>query len=83
MIAGIAAFMKQVRPEIQIIGVQTVDSNSMAMSLQAGKPTAIDDVGMFADGTSIRLVGTETLRLAQLYVDEIVEVRRIGRRRGD
>jgi threonine dehydratase len=74
MIAGIAAYVKLVRPEVRIVGVQTVDSNSMALSLSAGRPTPVDDVGLFADGTAIKLVGTETFRLAQLYVDEIIQV---------
>ncbi len=74
LIAGVAAYIKQIRPEIKIIGVQTPDSDAMARSLQAGKRITLPDVGLFADGTAVKLVGEETFRLAQMYVDEIILV---------
>ncbi len=74
LIAGVAAYVKAVRPEIKIIGVQTVDSDSMARSLQAGRRVTLNDVGLFADGTAVKLVGEETFRLAKLYVDEVILV---------
>ena len=72
LIAGVAAYVKQVRPEIEVIGVQPVDSDAMAQSLEAGKRVTLDNVGLFADGVAVKLVGEETFRLAQEYVDEIV-----------
>lgn len=74
LIAGIAAYVKAVRPEIKIIGVQTVDSDAMARSLKAGRRVTMTDVGLFADGTAVKLVGEETFRLAKLYVDDIILV---------
>ncbi|QRX84671.1 threonine ammonia-lyase, biosynthetic [Glaciimonas sp. PAMC28666] len=74
LIAGIAAYVKAVRPEIKIIGVQTVDSDAMARSLKAGRRVTLSDVGLFADGTAVKLVGEETFRLAKLYVDEVILV---------
>jgi threonine dehydratase len=74
LIAGIAAYVKQIRPDIKIIGVQSVDSDAMAQSLKAGQRVTLADVGLFSDGTAVKLVGEETFRLAQLYVDEIVIV---------
>ncbi|MCM1128399.1 MAG: threonine ammonia-lyase, biosynthetic [Alistipes senegalensis] len=74
LIAGIAAYIKQVRPEIRVIGVETVDSNAMARSLKAGRRVVLPDVGLFSDGTAVKQVGKETFRLARKYVDEIVEV---------
>ncbi|MQR00358.1 threonine ammonia-lyase, biosynthetic [Glaciimonas soli] len=74
LIAGVAAYVKAVRPEIKIIGVQTVDSDSMARSLKAGRRVTLGDVGLFADGTAVKLVGEETFRLAKLYVDEVILV---------
>jgi threonine dehydratase len=74
LISGIAAYVKQVRPDIKIIGVQTVDSDAMARSIQAGKRVTLSDVGLFSDGTAVRLVGAETFRLTQLYVDDIILV---------
>ena len=74
LIAGIAAFVKAVRPEIKIIGVETVDADAMAKSLAAGKRVELKDVGLFADGTAVKLVGEETFRLAKKYVDEVILV---------
>ncbi|MDY7577859.1 threonine ammonia-lyase, biosynthetic [Herbaspirillum sp. RTI4] len=74
LISGVAAYVKAVRPEIKIIGVQTTDSDAMARSLKAGRRITLTDVGLFADGTAVKLVGEETFRLAQKYVDEIILV---------
>ncbi|SFB26918.1 L-threonine ammonia-lyase [Collimonas sp. OK607] len=74
LIAGIAAYVKAVRPEIKIIGVQTTDSDAMARSLKAGRRVTLPDVGLFADGTAVKLVGEETFRLARMYVDEVILV---------
>jgi threonine dehydratase len=74
LISGVAAYVKQIRPDIKIIGVQTLDSDAMARSLKAGERVTLTDVGLFSDGTAVRLVGEETFRLAQLYVDEVIIV---------
>ena len=74
LISGVAAYVKAVRPETRIIGVQTADSCAMAQSLEAGERVALSDVGLFSDGTAVKLVGEETFRLCQLYVDEVVRV---------
>ena len=74
LIAGVAAYVKAIRPEIKIIGVQTTDSDAMARSLKAGKRVTLNDVGLFSDGTAVKLVGEETFRLAKMYVDEVITV---------
>ena len=74
LIAGIAAYVKAVRPDIKIIGVQTTDSDAMARSIAAGKRVTLPDVGLFSDGTAVKLVGAETFRIAQLLVDDIILV---------
>ena len=74
LIAGVAAYIKQLRPEIKIIGVETVDADAMARSLAAGQRVRLDTVGLFADGTAVKYVGEETFRLCQQYVDDIVLV---------
>ncbi len=74
LIAGVATFIKAVRPEIKVIGVQTTDSDAMARSLKAGRRVSLTDVGLFSDGTAVKQVGEETFRLARLYVDEIILV---------
>ena len=74
LIAGIATWVKQRRPEIRIIGVEPEDSAAMKLSLEAGIPVTLDRVGIFADGVAVRRVGDETFRLCQEYVDEMITV---------
>jgi threonine dehydratase len=74
LIAGIAACIKAVRPDIRIVGVEPEDSSGMGNSIQAGKPVVLDHVGIFADGVAVRRVGDETFRLCQQYVDEFITV---------
>ena len=74
LISGIAAYIKAVAPEIQIIGVEPDDSAAMRESLAAGKPVVLDHVGIFADGVAVRRVGDETFRLCRDLVDDIVIV---------
>lgn len=74
LISGIAAYIKRLRPEIKIIGVEPVDADAMYQSLKAGKRVRLSQVGLFADGVAVREVGEETFRLCQKYVDEIILV---------
>jgi len=74
LIAGIAAYIKGINPDIRIIGVEPDDSAAMRDSLAAGKPVVLDHVGIFADGVAVRRVGDETFRLCQELVDDIVTV---------
>lgn len=74
LISGIAAYVKRLRPEIKIIGVEPVDADAMSQSLKAGRRVRLPQVGLFADGVAVREVGEETLRLCQQYVDDIILV---------
>ncbi|MFT0849540.1 threonine ammonia-lyase, biosynthetic [Achromobacter sp. F4_2707] len=74
LISGVAAYVKQLRPEIKVIGVQSVDSCAMARSVKAGRRLRLNDVGLFADGTAVKHVGAETFRLTKKYVDDFVLV---------
>lgn len=74
LISGIAAYIKRLRPDIKIIGVEPVDSDAMNQSLKMGKRVRLSQVGLFADGVAVREVGEETFRLCQQYVDEIILV---------
>jgi len=74
LIAGIAAYLKAMRPDIRIIGVEPEDSAGMGDSIKAGKPVLLDHVGIFADGVAVRRVGDETFRICQQYVDEFITV---------
>lgn len=74
LIAGIAAYLKDKKPDIRIIGVEPEDSAAMQKSLAAGELITLDHVGIFADGVAVRRVGDETFRICQQLVDEIVTV---------
>lgn len=72
--AGVAAFIKQVRPEIKVIGVQTDDSCCMKQSVEQGRVVHLKDVGLFSDGTAVKVVGDETFRLCRDLLDGIITV---------
>lgn len=74
LISGIAAYIKQLRPEIKIIGVEANDADAMTQSLKIGKRVMLDQVGLFADGAAVKQVGEEPFRLCQAYVDEMITV---------
>ena len=74
LISGVANYIKAVRPEIKVIGVQTTDSDAMLQSVHGGQRVTLPDVGLFADGTAVKLVGEETFRIARELVDEFIVV---------
>uniref|UniRef100_A0A2N9FK33 Threonine dehydratase n=1 Tax=Fagus sylvatica TaxID=28930 RepID=A0A2N9FK33_FAGSY len=76
LIAGIAAYVKRVAPEVKIIGVEPSDANAMALSLHHGQRVMLDKVGGFADGVAVKEVGEETFRLCKELVDGVVLVSR-------
>jgi threonine dehydratase len=74
LIAGIGAYVKQLRPGVRIVGVEPDDADAMARSLKAGRRVTLKEVGIFADGVAVRQVGRETFRLARRCVDDMVLV---------
>ena len=74
LISGVAAYIKSVRPDIKVIGVQTTDSDAMTRSVETGRRVQLNDVGLFSDGTAVKLVGEETFRLTRTLVDEFIRV---------
>jgi threonine dehydratase len=74
LISGVANYIKAVRPDIKVIGVQMNDSNAMVQSVAAKKRVTLPDVGLFSDGTAVKLVGEETFRVARKLVDSYIEV---------
>jgi threonine dehydratase len=74
LISGIAAYVKSVRPDIRVIGVEPVDSDAMTRSLAEGRRVTLPHVGLFADGVAVKRVGEETFRLARQYVDDMILV---------
>ncbi|XP_051152492.1 threonine dehydratase 1 biosynthetic, chloroplastic-like [Andrographis paniculata] len=76
LIAGIAAYVKRVSPEVKIIGVEPFDANAMALSLHHDQRIMLDQVGGFTDGVAVKVVGEETFRLCRELVDGVVLVSR-------
>ncbi len=74
LISGVANYIKALRPEIKVIGVQMNDSDAMMRSVEAQKRVTLQDVGLFSDGTAVRLVGEETFRISRELVDEYMTV---------
>ena len=74
LISGVANYIKAVRPEVRVIGVQMNDSDAMMQSVAAGARVTLPDVGLFSDGTAVKLVGEETFRIASGLVDEFISV---------
>lgn len=74
LIAGMAVYIKRLKPGIKVIGVEPEDADAMARSITARQRVLLSQVGIFADGVAVKQVGEETFRLASLYVDEIIRV---------
>jgi threonine dehydratase len=74
LISGVANYIKAVRPGVKVIGVQMNDSNAMIQSVAAQQRVTLSDVGLFSDGTAVKLVGEETFRVASNLVDEYMTV---------
>jgi threonine dehydratase len=72
--AGVASVVKELRPHVQVWGVQPHDSDAMARSLRAGTRVVLDHVGLFADGVTVKQVGEHTFPLCQRYLDGILTV---------
>jgi len=74
LIAGIAAYVKYVHPQVKVIGVEPEEAPTLHAALAAGERVVLDQVGLFADGVAVRQIGEETFRIARKTVDEVVLV---------
>jgi threonine dehydratase len=74
LISGVASYVKRIAPHVKIIGVEAFDACAMKLSLDAGKRIVLDEVGLFADGAAVRVVGEETFRICKELVDEVILV---------
>ncbi|MDO8677937.1 MAG: threonine ammonia-lyase, biosynthetic [Acidobacteriota bacterium] len=74
LIAGIASYVKAIRPEVKVIGVEPFEADAMYRSLEAGRRILLDRVGIFADGVAVREVGALTFPIVQANVDEVIRV---------
>jgi threonine dehydratase len=74
LIAGIAGYIKSLRPDVKLIGVEPFEADAMYRSLALGRRVQLDHVGIFADGVAVREVGERTFAIARQTVDEVVRV---------
>ena len=74
LIAGIATYVKALMPSVRVFGVEPIDSDAMYQALAAGRPVALEQPGLFADGVAVRQVGRHTFPLVQASVDGIIRV---------
>ena len=74
LIAGMAVYIKLLRPDIRVIGVEPEDAPSLHRALEKGRRVSLRQVGIFADGVAVRLIGKETFRLCRRHVDEVILV---------
>lgn len=72
--AGISVFLKQLKPELKIVAVESDESACLQAALLAGEPVALPSVGIFADGVAVKTIGQEPFRLCQQYIDEVITV---------
>ncbi|MBQ7456877.1 MAG: threonine ammonia-lyase, biosynthetic [Desulfovibrio sp.] len=72
--AGVAVYIKLLRPDIKVIGVEPNDSDAMKRSIEAGYPITMKDVGLFADGVAVKQVGEETFAICRDMLDDIITV---------
>lgn len=75
LLSGISTYIKALRPDIRIIGVEAEDAAGMTESLKAGNVVTLPQVGLFADGAAVRTVGSETFRVCEQLVDEMITVK--------
>ncbi|MEP0355100.1 threonine ammonia-lyase, biosynthetic [Paraglaciecola sp.] len=74
LVAGISVFIKQLKPDVKIIAIESDESACLQAAMAAGKPVPLDHVGIFADGVAVKIIGEEPFRLCQDYVDEVITV---------
>lgn len=74
LIAGISVYVKQLKPDVKIIAIESDESACLQAAMVAGKPVPLDHVGIFADGVAVKIIGEEPFRLCQEYVDEVITV---------
>ncbi|WP_069866706.1 threonine ammonia-lyase, biosynthetic [Pseudomonas citronellolis] len=74
LVAGIAAYVKYLRPEVKVIGVEPDDSNCLQAALAAGERVVLSQVGLFADGVAVAQIGAHNFEVCRHHVDEVITV---------
>ena len=73
-LAGMSVYLKQLQPNIKVIGVESEDSACLKAAMEAGKPVDLEQVGLFADGVAVKRIGKNTFNLIKHYCDEVITV---------
>ena len=74
LLAGMSVYLKQIRPNIKVIGVEAQDSACLKAALEAGYPIDLKEVGLFADGVAVKRIGENTFNLIKHYCDQVITV---------
>jgi threonine dehydratase len=74
LLAGMSVYLKQLKPSIKIIGVEAEDSACLKAAMEAGEPTDLEQVGLFADGVAVKRIGENTFKLIKQYCDDVITV---------
>lgn len=74
LIAGMAAYIKFVRPETKVIGVEPEEAACLKVALETGRREILEEVGIFAEGVAVKQIGKLPFEIAKKYVDEVITV---------
>lgn len=74
LLAGMAVYLKQLKPNIKVIGVEAEDSACLKKAMEMGEPTDLEQVGLFADGVAVKRIGETTFSLIHKYCDDVITV---------
>lgn len=74
LLAGMAVYLKQLRPDIRVIGVEAEDSACLKVAMESGQPTDLGQVGLFADGVAVKRIGEHTFDVIKHYCDDVITV---------
>lgn len=74
LLAGISVYIKFLNPDVKVFGVEAEDSACLKAALDAGKRVKLDEVGIFADGVAVNMIGKETFRVIRENIDGVITV---------
>jgi threonine dehydratase len=70
--AGVAAYVKYVRPDVRVVAVEPADAACLQAALAKKRRVVLSEVGLFADGTAVGQIGKEPFKVLRKYIDEVV-----------
>ncbi|MFT7559611.1 MAG: threonine dehydratase [Flavobacteriales bacterium] len=70
--AGVAAYIKHVRPNTKVIAVESEDSACLKLALDKKRRAVLSHVGLFAEGVAVAQIGKETYRVIKACIDDVI-----------